>query len=259
MSESDKSHSIVFGGTRGIGRAIVKMFSAAGHRVNAIGRRDPDEADRDLSGVSHHVLDLLTGRAVEEVVGQIVRRDGPVTNVVFSQRYRGDGDTWSGELSVGLDATRRVIEYVTKTPDITPPSSIVVIGSVGGEVVLEEQDVGYLVAKAGLVQMVRYFALWAGPGGTRVNLVSPGTTLKDESQHFVLADKHRMAFYENLIPLRRMGHADDVASVVEFLCSPSAGFVTGQNIIVDGGVSVQSQETAAWRATNIDPLPSRTE
>jgi NAD(P)-dependent dehydrogenase (short-subunit alcohol dehydrogenase family) len=91
--------------------------------------------------------------------------------------------------------------------------------------------------------------------GIRVNCVSPGTTVKDENRNFYKQNLSLRELYAGITPLRRMGTAEDVAAVVAFLCSKQAGFITGQNIIVDGGASLQWPESMARGLAALDTLP----
>ena len=95
--------------------------------------------------------------------------------------------------------------------------------------------------------MARYYAVSLGPKGIRVNSISPGTILKGKSTNFFLNDQQLHDAYRNIIPLGRMGTASEVSEVIAFLLSPKASFLTGQDIIVDGGVSVQYQEFLATK------------
>lgn len=102
--------------------------------------------------------------------------------------------------------------------------------------------------------MVRYYAVTLGPRRIRVNSVSPGTVLKDESKDFYLKNEQLYNLYKGIIPLGRMGTAEEVANVVAFLCSSKASFITGQNIVVDGGLSLIWQETLARKVASLDHL-----
>jgi NAD(P)-dependent dehydrogenase (short-subunit alcohol dehydrogenase family) len=106
--------------------------------------------------------------------------------------------------------------------------------------------------------MVRYWAVVLGPLGIRVNSVSPGTVLKEESKDFFLDDKTISDLYRRITPLRRFGSAREVAKVVACLCGEQTSFVTGQDIVVDGGLSLQSQEALARELLEIATPPVKT-
>jgi NAD(P)-dependent dehydrogenase (short-subunit alcohol dehydrogenase family) len=193
-------------------------------------------------------MELTDSGLVGPSLKEIVRRDGPITNLIFLQRFRGGGDEWRGELDVSLTATRIIIESLQKCFERATNPSIVIVCSNASHLIAEEQPVAYHVAKAGLRQMARYYAAILGSSRIRVNCVTPGTVLKDESRDFYLRNRVLMRLYEHVTPLARMGTSQDLANVVGFLCSDSASFVTGQDIAVDGGLSLLWQESLARKA-----------
>jgi NAD(P)-dependent dehydrogenase (short-subunit alcohol dehydrogenase family) len=119
------------------------------------------------------------------------------------------------------------------------------ISSIASRSVADEQDEGYHAAKSGLLGLCRYYAHRLGPREIRVNCVSLGTILKENSKKFFLEQKELHELYCRITPLRRMGTAKEVAEVVGFLLSEKASFITGQEIVVDGGVGLQWQESLA--------------
>jgi NAD(P)-dependent dehydrogenase (short-subunit alcohol dehydrogenase family) len=130
--------------------------------------------------------------------------------------------------------------------------SIVVVGSIGAESILDEQPVGYHVAKAGMQQMVRYYALPLGHLGIRVNSVAPSTVLKERSKEFYLAHPELTGLYDSINPLGRMGTSQDVIDAIAFLCSSRASFITGQDLVVDRGASLRAPESLARRVASIE-------
>lgn len=250
---STKPHTLVVGGTRGIGRAVVRRFCELGHTVSVLGRRDA--AESKLAGVHALKVDLTNARRLKAVLAGALKAHGPVANVVFLQRFRGEGDAWQGELDVSLTATRSILEQLRG--HFAKPGAVVMVASHASQLVAAEQSAGYHVAKAGLLQLARCYAVALGPEGVRVNSVTPGTVLKEESRDFFLKDKALQALYRRITPLGRMGRAEEVADVIVFLCSAQASFVTGQNLAVDGGLSLHWQESLARLAVETKPAAQR--
>lgn len=251
MTESQ--HTLVVGGTRGIGRAVVRAFAAAGGRVSVIGRREPSAEDRAQASVAYWRADVSNLDEVGPALQGARDRSGPLNHVVFLQRFRGEGDQWAGELATTLTATKQVIEGLDGAFAPTGDRAIVIVSSIIGQWVVENQAVGYHVAKAGLGALIRYYAVKLGPSGIRVNGVAPCTTLKEESKDFYLNNPDLLRVYEAMTPLRRMGTAEDVASVIEFLSSQKAAFMTGQILTVDGGTSLVWQESLARTLVPVAP------
>lgn len=154
-----------------------------------------------------------------------------------------------------MTASKNVIERLADEFDGSNENSIVLVSSLAGHFIAEEQPLSYHLAKAGINQMVRYYAFALGPKGIRVNCVSSGAVLKGESKDFYLQNKQIYDLYKRIIPLGRMVTSEDIAHVIAFLCSPKASLMTGQNLIVDGGVSLQGQESLARKLTG-QPHPN---
>lgn len=236
-------HDLVLGGTRGIGREVTRRLAREGHAVSRLARRPPFEADSALPNTQAWSVDLR-GDQLLPVLDQVLAR-GPLGSLVCCQRYRGEGDDWEGELETSLAVTRTVIERLQGAFDPAGPRSIVLVSSVVGRFVAPEQSLAYHVAKAGLNQLARFFAVQLGPLGIRVNTVSPGVFTKEESEPYFRDHPEVVDRFARATPLRRMGRAADIADAVAFLCSPQAAFITGQDLVVDGGLSLLAHASLA--------------
>ena len=239
------AHALVLGGTRGLGREAVKLFSAAGYEVSVIGRREPLDTDRAIPRVKHWIAELGPDANTGATLDTIVKEQGPLNYLVFCQRYRGSEDPWKGEIDVSLTLTKVVMEAAQELFDPNGDKSVVMVSSVFGDFVGEGQALSYHVGKAGMNQMMRYYAVNLGRRGIRVNAVTPFTFLKDESKEFYLKNEPLHELYRRIIPLGRMAASIDSAQAVAFLCSPQSSFINGQNIYVDGGLSLVWPETLA--------------
>lgn len=249
------AHSLIVGGTRGIGFALVRMFAAQHHRVSVIGRRIPLGKDKRIRNVHYWATDLRDRRGLLKTAAQIIRKNGKVHNLVFFQRYRGEGNDWKGEIETSLTATKELVEYAVDQFDEASDHSIVIVSSLASHLVAYEQPVSYHVAKAALSQMVRYYAVTLAPRAIRVNGVEPGSVLKEEAKDFYLRNRRLVERHKEVIPLRRMGVPDDIAHAIGFLCSTQASYITGQNIVVDGGLSLMLQTSLAHRLVPVEVVP----
>lgn len=90
----------------------------------------------------------------------------------------------------------------------------------------------YSASKGGVLNLTRYLASYLGDDGIRVNAISPGGVFNDQDPQFVEA-------YEDQVPLGRMASADDISGAVVFLASDAAAYVTGHNLVVDGGWTIK--------------------
>lgn len=240
-----EKHYLIIGGTRGIGKKLAQMLAKHHHRLSIVGRHLPTETQGLGSNVRHWQMDLFQEESFMKSFSQIIKDEGKISHLIFAQRYRGTDDDWEGEFRISLTATKKIIELAFDCFDDTPEKSIVIVNSISSFLVGLEQPVSYHVAKAGLSQLVRYFAVILGPRGVRINCVSPCTVLKDESKQFYLNNTKLNNLYKRIIPLGRMGTAKEISDIIEYLCSPASTFITGQTIIADGGLSLISQEALA--------------
>ena len=246
-----RSHTLVIGGTRGVGRAFAARAADAGDLVSIVGRTNVE--NRAESATRHFAVDLSDSAAVERTLDEVGAR-GPVRSAVFFQRFRGTGDAWAGELATTVNATRQVIEWIAVPPHHAPSASIVVIASSAARSIASEQPAGYHVAKAALVQLARFYAVSLGPKSIRVNAISSGTIVKDESRAFYEAHPELQALYREIVPLGRICTAADIVDAAMFLLSPQASFITGQDIMIDGGLSLVWQESLARSVTALKDL-----
>ena len=238
-------HCLIVGGTRGLGRVVASKMAARGDKVSVLGRRDPVEEDTKIDGITHWITDILDTEILKEDLERVFQTNGPINYLVFCQRYRGDGDPWEGELNATLGATKKIIEFFSDKFEKNADCSVVMIGSVFADYVGEGQPISYHVGKAGMNHMARFYAVELGRKGIRCNALTTFTFLKEESERFYMENQPLMDMYKKIIPLGRLGKTEDSANVVLYLCSPQSGYINGQNLYVDGGLSVMWPETVA--------------
>ena len=174
----------------------------------------------------------------------IIKKNGELNNLIFMQRYRGE-DNWEGELKVSITATKEIIENLSTNFKEKEEKSIVIVSSIASKFIVESQPLSYHIAKSSLNTMVDYYTVKLGKLGIKVNAVLPSTLIKEESKEYYLNNKTIQKFYKEIVPLGRMITSDDVCNTVIFLCSKKASGITGQKIILDGGLSKVWPESLA--------------
>lgn len=238
-------HSIIVGGTKGLGRVVSRQFAKRGDKVTILARSEANVEDLNSGDIKFVNCDITCNETLYPILEKVIENRGKVNYIVFLQRYRGKDNDWQGEYQTTLTATKKVVDYLT--PHFCPQNdkAILIVSSVFSKHVGEGQLASYHVAKAGLEQLMRYYAVKLGSQGIRSNGITPFTFLKEESKSFYLNNTPLLNMYNNIIPLKRMGTTEDSANTIDFLCSPKAAFLTGQNIVIDGGLSLVWPETLA--------------
>ncbi len=247
-----RKHSMIVGGTKGVGRELAGILASEGQLVSAIGRSPGTFPEFPgggqvigFAGDVEHPDELLAS-----LKGHIATH-GKVSSLVFLQRYRGKGDAWTGELTVSMTATKTLIEGLAAEFAPDGDRSICVVTSNASTFVARNQTLAYHTSKAALKQMARFYAVKLGAQGIRVNIVSPCTFVKAESAAFYQGQTALQEMYAKITPLARMGTAREVAETVAFLCGPKSSFVTGQELAVDGGLSLMLQDAMAREVAGI--------
>jgi len=242
--------AIVTGGGRGIGKAITKRFAEAGATVVIASRKfeNLQGTAREFASLPGKVIPIAchVGHKdeVEAVVKQTEARVGPVevlvnnsaTNIGQGPALEVTDEMLDKMVEVNIKAALRLVRLIVPgMMERKTGGSIINIASIAG---LRPQPGGllYSFTKAGLIMMTRSWAQEFGPFNIRVNAIAPGLIQTDLSEFF-WKDEMRRRHYEAASPLRRIGQPEEVAGMALYLASDEASFVTGQVMVVDGGVT----------------------
>lgn len=234
--------ALVTGGTRGIGREITRTLAAAGADVLACYRQDGGHVDdlaRELKETpgEHHLVraDVSAPADIDALIAECRTRYGALDVVVNNAGTIShepfetlDPAEWHRVLDTNLTAAYLVVQKALGL--LRPGASVVNIGSRVATIGIPLRA-HYTAAKAGMIGLTRSLCKELGPRGIRVNLVAPGVIATGAD----LPAEVR-ARYQGMTALRRLGEPAEIASVVCFLASDLAGYVTGETINVDGGI-----------------------
>ena len=245
MSNETRS-AFVTGASRGIGRAIATALAAQGYRVSgtattAAGAAAIGEALASFPGCRGVVLDVDDGDGVNAAIDAVVRDDGGlhvlvnnagITRDTLSMRMKDDD--WNAVLATDLTAVFRTCRAVLRPMMKQRYGRIVNITSVVGAIGNAGQA-NYAAAKAGVAGMTRSLAREVASRGITVNCVAPGFIETDMTKALTEA---QAAALLSQVPVGRLGRASEVAHAVAFLASPGAGYITGSELHINGGMSM---------------------
>lgn len=236
---------VVTGGTRGIGRAIVETFLDAGARVIATGTSSSDVAARNeartplpagnLEFAQVDLADVESTARFAALLRSLPRVDVLVNNAGVNQISgldKVEDADFSRLLRINLQAPLLVTQAVADGMQARSYGRIVNIASIWS-VLTKPGRAMYTAAKAGLAGLTRTMAIEYSAGGVLVNAVSPGFTRTDLTAATNTPDE--IARIAEQIPIRRLAEPAEIAKVVRFLAGPENTYLTGQNIVVDGG------------------------
>lgn len=233
---------VVTGGSGLIGKAIIAdIVKKGGTAINADINVDTNLEKGLLHMNIMEIESVYSG--IDLVIDFYGKIDGLVNNAYPRTSDWGNKfenvtpNSWNNNVNMQMNSCFVISQKVLKQMSLQGSGSVVNIGSiygvVGNDFSLYEDYGGtspaaYSAIKGGIINFSRYLASYFGPSGIRINCVSPGG-IKDK-QHPSFIEK-----YEKKVPLRRLGLPEDIAPAVSFLLSNEAKYITGQNLIVDGG------------------------
>lgn len=248
MSSLEGKTALVTGASRGLGRAIAERLAAAGAYVVVGFRRREEEARRTLAAVEAAGgrgelagFDVTRMAEVEAAVSRVASARGAIDVVVNNAGVVDDQPfslmdvaAWDRVVRADLDGTFHVCRAVVGGMLARKSGAIVNVASAAAARALPNQT-NYAAAKGGVVTFTRTLAAELAPHAIRVNAVLPGLLTVGMGAR---TPRDHAEALRAIIPMKRLGAAEEVARVVLFLASDEASYVTGQALAVDGGLSL---------------------
>lgn len=246
---------LVTGAGIGIGRATALAFARAGYHVvvtdilEAEGRAVCESILAAGGSAEFATMDVRSTTRVDEVLTRVVAERGALDALVLNAGIAHKvplaaltDERWDHTVDIDLKGMLRVARAALPAMRARGSGSIVCLTSLMGVAWGWSEHVHYSAAKSGVIGLMRGLAAEVAPDGVRVNAVSPGyvrTAQLLSAEHSLGPDGVEQAAAR--VPLGRVGEPDDIAEVILFLASHAARYVTGQVIVVDGGLAIRPQ------------------
>ena len=261
----DGKVAVITGSTSGIGRASATLFASEGAKVVVNGRRKElgEEVVREITAAggaaTFHHADVAEKGAVQALVGHAVATYGRLDVMVNNANardasYTGAGgrtvvemeeEAWDAYASTALRVVFLGCKYAIPEMVKNGGGSIVNISSVHGLLVARNSPT-YETSKAGIINLTRQVALDFGRQGIRVNALCPGRIIIERWKDR-FADRENMRREEALYPIGRPGWPVEAAFAALFLACDESSFVTGHALVVDGGLTIQLQDSLVFK------------
>jgi 3-oxoacyl-[acyl-carrier protein] reductase len=231
--------ALVTGGSRGIGTAIVRELAAAGAEVVIGYRASAGEADALAAETGGRALqaDVASPAEAQRLVAEAGELDVLVNNAGLTRDVllaRMSDDDWRAVIETNLSSVFYTCRAVSRSMLRRHAGAIVNVSSIVG-LRGNPGQVNYAASKAGIIGLTKSLARELGSRGVRANVVAPGY-ISSALTDAIPADL-RAGMLANT-PLGRLGEPEDVAGAVRFLCADESSFITGEVLVVDGGLGM---------------------
>ena len=241
--------ALVTGASRGLGFGMAQGLAAAGARVVLSGRHVEtlqarcDELAATGAKVGLAAFDVCDRAAADQAIDDIVETHGALDILVNNAAFgvprdfleTSDAD-WRTALDVALDSCFRLSRKAAAGMVSRGWGRIIMISSVNAHI-SRGTNTSYITAKAGLEGLTRGMAVELAARGVTVNGIAPGYMATDINTGF-RADPARYEWIRHRTPMKRWGRPDEIAGAAVFLASEASAFMTGQTIVIDGGMTI---------------------
>lgn len=234
--------AVITGGTRGIGRAICSLLCELGCRVIATGKKINRKQRSKLKNLTYMSLDLLDQASVEQFIeslSRLRRIDILVNNAginIIEPLAGLNRQSWEDVIRVNLTGPMLLTKAIAEKMKQTKAGKIVNVSSIWG-VVGKEKRAAYASSKTGLIGLTRVTALELARYNILVNSICPGFTMTELTKSSLSSTEMKKLAYD--IPVKRFARVEEIAHAAVFLCSDLNTYITGQNIVVDGGFTIK--------------------
>ena len=227
---------LVCGGSDGIGYGVATAFFEAGAEVAITGTRSADNYENDFSNFTFHQMDVQDPNAITALATRFTGLD-VLANCIGAVLWKQEEFERAGfEKIVNINLTGAMQLCTEFYPLLRASQGCIV--NIDSVVTISAalNNPAYSASKAGLVQLTKAFAKKWGRTGVRVNTVAPGMVPTKMTVN--QSREENEARFKQTNPIPRFGRPEDIAGGVLFLASPMAAYVTGQQLVVDGGLTL---------------------
>ncbi len=239
---------LITGAGIGIGRAAAKAFGKAGYHVivtDVLEKEGQAVAEEIGNYAEFHKLDVRSTENADAVIAAVEKKHGSLDCIVANAGIAHKvpvsqltDEKWDHTFDIDLKGIFRVVRAALPAMRAAKKGAIVAVSSIMGVAYGWDEHVHYSSAKSGVVGLVRGLAVELAKDGIRVNGIAPGyirTAQLLSKEHSLGPDADKAGAF---IPMGRIGEPEEIADVIQFLASNAARYMTGQVVVVDGGLLV---------------------
>jgi 3-oxoacyl-[acyl-carrier protein] reductase len=239
---------LITGAGIGIGRAAAKAFGKAGYHVivtDVLEKEGQAVAAEIGKNAEFHKLDVRSTENANAVIAAVEKKHGALDCIVANAGIahkvplaQMTDEKWDYTFDIDLKGIFRVVRAAAPAMKAAKKGAIVAVSSIMGVAYGWDEHIHYSAAKSGVVGLVRGLAVELARDGIRVNGIAPGyirTAQLLSKEHSLGPDAEKAGAF---IPMGRIGEPEEIADVIQFLASNAARYMTGQVVVVDGGLLV---------------------